>query len=202
MFVAQAISDCVGLSPVTRHGSGVSSQLDPLYGINKHQPKENHSLPDLFVWASESFSSLHVSDEVCDIICHLGSGSWCAVFELEHSVMQLPRHSNDHMVEISRIDSEVRVEMLSFGHVHPVWGLEMIPSHDVVDVVDSSWAESDLGEVSWPHSTVRILCLILRVVGWVYMIVDVSEFNHMFTCLCRPTLDSSIACNADALGEL
>lgn len=51
--------------------------------------------------------------------------------------------------------------MLSFGDVHAVWGLEMIAGHDVVNVVDSSGAQSDFGEVSWPYTAICILCLIL-----------------------------------------
>ncbi len=37
----------------------------------------------------------------------------------------------------------------------------MIPGHDVVDVVDTSWSKSDLGEVSRPHTTIGVLGLIL-----------------------------------------
>ncbi len=50
----------------------------------------------------------------------------------------------------------------------------MIAGDDVVDVVDSSRPEPDLGEVRGPHSLVGILALILRVVRRVDVIVDVS----------------------------
>jgi hypothetical protein len=68
--------------------------------------------------------------------------------------MQLSWHTDDHMVEI-------RIEMLSLGHVHTIRSLEMIPSHDVVNVVDSSWSEPDLKEVSRPDTTIGVLGLIL-----------------------------------------
>lgn len=52
----------------------------------------------------------------------------------------------------------------------------MVACHDVVDVVDTSGSHSDLGEVSGPHSTVRILGLILGDVGGVDVVVDVSAY--------------------------
>jgi len=69
---------------------------------------------------------------------------------------------------------EIRVEMFSLWNVHSVGGLEVIPGHDVVDVVDSSWSESDLEEISGPDTTVGVLGLILGEVRCVHVIVDVS----------------------------
>ena len=69
---------------------------------------------------------------------------------------------------------KVRVEVFSFGNVHSVGGLEMIASHNVVNVVDSSWPEPDFEEVSGPDTSVSVFGLILRVVRWVDVVVDVS----------------------------
>ncbi len=68
--------------------------------------------------------------------------------------MQLSWHTDDHVIE-------VRVEMLSLRNVHSVRSLEMIAGHDVVNVVDSSWSESDLEEISGPNTTVGVFGLIL-----------------------------------------
>ena len=68
----------------------------------------------------------------------------------------------------------LRVEMLALGDFHAVWGLEVVAGHDVVDVVDSSGSHSDLGEVSGPDSSVGVLGLVLREVGGVDVVVDVS----------------------------
>ena len=50
----------------------------------------------------------------------------------------------------------------------------MIACHDIVDVADSSWSKSDLGEISRPHSSVGVLSLILRNVRSVDVVMDVS----------------------------
>ena len=81
--------------------------------------------------------------------------------------MELSGHTDDHVVE-------VRVEVFALGDVDTIWGFEVVASHDVVDVVDSSGSHSDLGEVGGPHSSVGVLGLILGVVGCVHVVVDVS----------------------------
>ena len=55
----------------------------------------------------------------------------------------------------------LRIEVFSLGYFEAVGGLEVVPCHDVVDVVDSSGSEPNLGEISWPNSTIGILRLIL-----------------------------------------
>lgn len=64
--------------------------------------------------------------------------------------------------------------MLSFGHVHSVRSFIMIPSHDVVDIVDSSWSQPYFGEISGPNTSVGILGLILGEIGRVNMVMDVA----------------------------
>ena len=51
--------------------------------------------------------------------------------------------------------------MLALGYIGTVGRLEVIAGHDVVDVVDASWPQPNLGEVSWPDSTISVLGLIL-----------------------------------------
>ena len=68
--------------------------------------------------------------------------------------MELSWHTDDHVVE-------VRIKVFSFRNIKSVWGLEMITGHDVVNVVDSSWSESDLEEISRPDTSIGIFGLIL-----------------------------------------
>ena len=68
--------------------------------------------------------------------------------------MQLSWHTNDHVIK-------VRVVVFSLGDVHSVRSLEMVSSHDVVNVVDSSRSESDFKEISGPDTTVGVFGLIL-----------------------------------------
>ena len=50
----------------------------------------------------------------------------------------------------------------------------MISCGDVVDVVETTGSELDLGEISWPDTSVSILSLILGEIWWVNMIGDDS----------------------------
>lgn len=68
----------------------------------------------------------------------------------------------------------IRIEVFSLGDFKAVGRLEVIAGHDVVDVVDSSRSHPDFGEVGGPYSSVGVLGLILREVGGVDVIVDVS----------------------------
>lgn len=79
------------------------------------------------------------------------------------------------MVEISRSMVSVRVEVFSFGDFKSIWRFEVVASHDVVDVVDSSGSEPDFGEVSGPDTSVGILGLVLREVGRIDVVMDVTE---------------------------
>ena len=64
--------------------------------------------------------------------------------------------------------------MLSFGYIDAIWWFEVVSCHDVVDIVDSSWSHSDFGEVRGPDTSISIFSLILRKVGWIYVIMDIS----------------------------
>ena len=64
-----------------------------------------------------------------------------------------------------------------------IGSLEVIACHDVVDIVDSSWSESDFGEISWPNSPICILGLILREVGSIDVVVNVSSYLAFYLSL-------------------
>lgn len=81
--------------------------------------------------------------------------------------MELSGHADNHVIEI-------RVEVLSLGDFHSIWGLEVVAGHDVVDIVCGSGSESDLEKVSGPDTSVGVLSLILGVVRGIHVIVDIS----------------------------
>lgn len=68
---------------------------------------------------------------------------------------------------------EVRVEMLSFRHVHSIWRFEVIPGEDIVDIVDSSRSHPDFEEISGPDSSIGIFGLILTEVRRIHMVMNV-----------------------------
>jgi len=100
----------------------------------------------------------------------------------------------------------VRVEVFALGDFESIWGLEMITSHDVVDVVDATGSHSDLGEIDGPGASVGVLGLVLREVGVVNMVVDVSVWVGVYldrqscTCHVRPTPGSRTACSGGERG--
>ena len=58
--------------------------------------------------------------------------------------------------------------MLALGNIHAVWGLEVVASQYVVNIVDSSGSHPDFGKVSGPHTTVGVFGLILGIIGGLY----------------------------------
>ena len=77
----------------------------------------------------------------------------------------------------------VRVEMFSLGDFQTIGRLEMIAGHDVVDVVDTSGSHPDFGEINRPNSSIGIFSLILRVIGSVDVIMDVSKWLEVYLSL-------------------
>ena len=64
--------------------------------------------------------------------------------------------------------------MFSFGDLSSIGRFEVVASHDVVDVVDTSWSHSDFSEIYGPYTSIGIFGLILGEVGGIHMIVNVS----------------------------
>ena len=165
MLVAQVVSNGVDLGSCTEQRCIVAVSLQVCDGDEEVASQQKHIFSSFFIGEGVAMSSLHEVDEVGDIVGHLGSGGWGSIFVFEHPVVELSGHTEDHMVIVG-------VEVFSFGDVHAIWGLEVVACHDVVDIVDSSWSHSDLGEIYGPDTAVGIFCLILGEVGGVDMIVD------------------------------
>lgn len=81
--------------------------------------------------------------------------------------MQLSGHADDHVVEIG-------VEVFALGHVQSFGRQVMVTSEHVVDVVESSGSEPDLGEIGGPHASVGIFGFFLGIVGRVDSVVNQS----------------------------
>ena len=73
--------------------------------------------------------------------------------------------------------------MLALGHIETVWRLVVVPSHDVVYVTDTSGPHPDLGEVYGPYTAIGILGLILRQVGSVDVVMDISGLPDAYLSL-------------------
>jgi len=63
---------------------------------------------------------------------HLWSGCFGTIIVFNHTVMELWRHSNDHVIV-------VWVEMSSLWNIKTEWRIVMISSHQVIRIVDETW---------------------------------------------------------------
>jgi hypothetical protein len=77
----------------------------------------------------------------------------------------------------------VRVEVFSLRDFHTIRSLEVVASHDIVDIVDSSGSHPNLGEISGPNTTVGILGLILREVRRVDVVMNVAASYQTYRSL-------------------
>lgn len=64
--------------------------------------------------------------------------------------------------------------MFSLGDISSEWSLIVISGGDIVDIVNTTWSHSDLGEIGWPNSSIGILGLILGEVWGIDVIGDNS----------------------------
>lgn len=72
------------------------------------------------------------------------------------------------------MSKNIRIEIFPLGYFHTIRSFEVIASHDVVNIVDSSRSHPNLGEISRPNTTIGILGLILREVRSIDVIMNVS----------------------------
>ena len=68
---------------------------------------------------------------------------------------------------------EVWVEVFTVWNIDSMRGLVVVACQDVVCIVQTSWSESDLGEIRWPNTSVHVLGVVLRNVVRVDKVVDV-----------------------------
>ena len=106
--------------------------------------------------------------ELTDVVGHLWHGRRSSIVVLDHTVVQLGRHGNDHVVE-------VWVEISSLWHVESEWWVVVVTGHHVVRVVDQTWLMGvDLGQIGRPHTVVGSLGLVDGEVWGPHSVIDHS----------------------------
>merc|ERR1719313_148310 len=99
---------------------------------------------------------------------HLWSGSRCSIFVLNHTVMELRRHGNNHVII-------VWVEMSSLWYIKTEWWVVVISGQQVIWIVDKSRIMgSSLGKLWRPNTKVCILGLMDSHVWWPHSIMNNS----------------------------
>ena len=66
-----------------------------------------------------------VGEVLGDVMSHLRSRRWGAILVLNHAVVQLRRHGNDHVIV-------VRVEVAAFGYIKTEGGIVVVTSQQIV----------------------------------------------------------------------
>ena len=109
-----------------------------------------------------------VADVLGDIVGHLRGGRWGAVVVLDHTVMELRRHGDDHVIV-------VRVEVATLGHIEAERRRVVVAGEQVVGVVDQAWLGiTSLGELGRPHAHVGVLRLMHSHVWWPDSVMDLT----------------------------
>jgi len=67
---------------------------------------------------------------------------------------------------------KIRVEMFSFRHIQSSGRVVMISGQNVIDIIETAWTETNLGEISRPDPSVSIFGFFLRIIGRVNTIMD------------------------------
>ena len=142
---------------------GLSEDVgDWVAGSNNGKGDAEH---DLGVW---NLRSGDVHEILRDVMSHLRSRRRCSIVILNHTVMKLWGHSNDHMIV-------VWVEVSSLWDIKTEWRVIVVTSHQVVRVVDETWrVRKSLGEIWRPDTHVGVLSLMHSHVWRPHSIMDNS----------------------------
>lgn len=126
---------------------------------------KHHGNDDLLIW---SLGFTEVRDVFSDIVGHLWGRCLGAIIILNHTIMELWWHSNNHVIE-------VWVEVATLWDIMTNWGIVVEASEQVVWVVNVTWLMgSSFGQLWWPHTLVGALGLMHGHVWWPDSVLDLS----------------------------
>ena len=109
-----------------------------------------------------------VGDVLRDVVSHLRGRRRSAIIVLNHTVVELRGHSDDHVIV-------VWVEVATLRHVESEGGLVVVAGEQVVGVVDATRLMSArFGQLGRPHAHVGVLGLMNGHIGWPDSIMDLS----------------------------
>ena len=87
---------------------------------------KNHSNYSFSIWYSTFSNKGNIFRY---IMSHLGSTSWSSIFVFYHSIVQLLRHSDNHVIKIW-------IEVSSLRHIQSERRIVVIPCKQIIWVVD------------------------------------------------------------------
>ena len=134
-------------------------------GVHQASDTEDHSALDLLV---RTLGISDVGDVFSDIVGHLGSRGRGSIVVFNHTVMELRRHGDDHVVV-------VRVEVTTLRHIKSERRRVVVASEQVVGVVhDTRGVHGHLGQLWGPHTHVGSLGLMDSLVWRPHSVMDDS----------------------------
>jgi len=127
--------------------------------------ESNHSNNHLGVWGS---MSRYIFQIFRHIMCHLRSTRWHSIFILNHSIMQLRGHSNNHMIKVG-------IKISTFWYIMSKWRSIMITCQQIIRIVDKTrLMGSNLWQFWGPDSTVCSFSLVDCKIGRPHPVMDLS----------------------------
>ena len=109
-----------------------------------------------------------VGDVLGDVVSHLGRGGRRAVIVLDHTVVELRGHGDDHVIEVG-------VEVATLRDIQAEGRGVVVASQQVVRVVRQTGLMSAcLGQLGWPHAHVGVLRLMDGEVWWPDSVMDLA----------------------------
>lgn len=119
VLVAQGVSHCVGFGSCAEQTTEICVGLEVTDREEHQASEEDHSLSYLFIVSSPTRTSLQEENEIGNVVGHLGSRGRGAVFIFDESVDQLPRHTDDHVIEIAELLQAYGLKCLPLGTSSP-----------------------------------------------------------------------------------
>ena len=164
-FLVAARLDSVELEPVRIGVDVVSLGEQVRDGVESSDDSEHHADYDLLVGG---LVLAEIGDVLSDIVGHLRGRRGRAILVLDHTVMELRGHSDDHVIVVG-------VEVATLGHIETERRRVVVTSEQVVGVVDQTRLMSTcLGQLGRPDTHVGVLGLMDGHVWWPDSVMDLT----------------------------
>jgi len=115
-------------------------------------------------------------------VSHLRGGGRSSIVVLNHTVVQLWRHGDNHVIEVG-------IEVTTFWNVVTEGGFVMVTSQQVVSIVgQTDLVSSNLVQIWGPDTLVGLLGLVDSHIGWPDSVVDLALTEVPLLEVVRPVL--------------
>lgn len=126
---------------------------------------ESHTKDNFSV---RNFGLSKVRDVFGDVVSHLWCRSWSTIIELNHTVVKLRRHGNNHVIVVG-------IEITTFRNIMTERSSIVVSCQQIVGIVSKTGlVGTSFGEFRWPDTLVCILGLMDSHVWWPDSVMDLS----------------------------